>query len=239
MTPPPGKLYIVPLPIAADTHAEVIPVQVVRAVRQLRYFLVENLRTARRYVKALAHPQPIDTLAFEVLDQHTTAQQVAAQLEPVLQGQDAGVLAEAGCPGIADPGAVAVQYAHQHGIPVVPLVGPSSVLLALMGSGLSGQSFAFQGYLPIAQQQRRATIRRLEKWAQQHRQTQIFIETPYRNQALLHTLLATCQSTTQLGIGQHLTAPDGWLQTQTVQQWQQHPPTLPKVPAIFMLGVHQ
>ncbi len=232
----PGKLYLIPLPIAADTHTQVIPACVSQTVKELAYFLAENVRTARRYVKALGHPKPIAVLQFACLDKHTTVQQVANYMQPVFQGEDMGLLAEAGCPGVADPGAIAVQYAHQHNFGVVPLVGPSSILLALMASGLNGQCFTFHGYLPIDQSKRKEAIKKLENAAWQGKQTQIFIETPYRNDALLATVLATCQPHTLLCIGQNITAQGGWIKTKTIHQWQAHLPMLHKVPAVFLLS---
>lgn len=238
-TAQPGKLYLVPLPIAAGTHTQVIPDYVSQVVKQLEHFLAEDIRTARRYVKALGHLQPMATLQFVCLDKYTTAQQVAKYMQPVLQGKDIGLLAEAGCPGVADPGATAVQYAHQHSIEVVPLVGPCSMLLALMASGLNGQCFAFHGYLPIDQSKRKEVIKKLENAAWKQQQTQIFIETPYRNNALLATILATCQAHTLLCIGQNITAQGGWIKTKTIQQWRAHLPELHKVPAVFLLyGEH-
>ena len=232
----PGHLYLIPLPIVVGTHTEVIPSQVGEVVKQLNYFLVEDLRTARRYVKALGHPQPIAALQFVGVNKHTTPDQVADYMQPVLKGQDAGVMAEVGCPGVADPGAMAVQYAHQHNIEVVPLTGPSSILLALMASGMNGQSFAFHGYLPVEKSQRKAAIKQLDRIAWQCQQTQIFIETPYRNQALLEAILATCRPETLLCIGKQMTAPEGWVQTRPLHQWRQSPPWLHKIPAIFLLN---
>ena len=231
-----GKLYLIPLPIAAGTQAQAIPIHINHIIQQLDYFLVENIRTARRYIKALGHPQPINQLVFVCLDKHTPAQQVATYMQPVKQGRDAGLLAEAGCPGIADPGSLAVQYAHQHQIEVVPLVGPSSILLALIASGFDGQNFAFHGYLPINQRARQVAIKKLEGAAWQFGQTQIFIETPYRNQALLAALLATCRAETQLCIGRNITGQGGWIRAQSIQQWKAHKPDLHKVPVVFLLA---
>ena len=147
-----------------------------------------------------------------------------------------GILAEAGCPGVADPGAAVVHYAHQHHIPVIPLVGPCSILLALMASGFSGQNFAFHGYLPINKEARNKAIKRLEMQALQNQQTQIFIETPYRNEALLAALLDTCKPTTCLCIGKNITAPDGWIQSKPIKAWKQHKPSLNQVPSVFLLS---
>ena len=230
-----GKIYLIPSPIATNTHLQAMPAYVPSIVAQLRYFLVENIRTARRYVKALGHPAPMATLQFVFLNKHTVASQVADYLQPVLNGTDVGILSESGCPGIADPGALAIRYAHQHGLEVLPLVGPSSVFLALMASGLNGQSFVFHGYLSIDQNQRKATIKNLERAAWKLSQTQIFMETPYRNQVLLATLLRVCRPDTLLCIGKNITGEDGWVKTLSIQHWKKTPLALPKVPAIFLL----
>ena len=175
-------------------------------------------------------------MSFYLLDKDTPPSETRAQLRVVQQGQDAGVLSEAGCPGVADPGAVAVAMAHQMGISVVPLVGPSSILLALMGSGFSGQSFVFHGYLPIDKAERAKALRRLEREARSQRQTQIFMETPFRNNQLLGDILQHAQPDTLLCIASQLTAPDEFIRTLTVQAWKKHPPDLHKKPTIFLFG---
>ena len=230
-----GKIYLIPLPIAANTQEEVIPAYVKTIIQGLDYFLAENIRTARRYLRALDHPQPIAQLKFACLDKHTQSSQVGAYLQPILQGIDGGILTEAGCPGIADPGALAVQYAHQHQMEVIPLVGPSAILLALMAAGFNGQSFAFHGYLPIKKEERKKVIKKLENTAWRLKQTQIFIETPYRNQALLETLLNLCQPHTLLCIGKNITSKDGWVKTKLIQEWQKNKPKLHQRPTVFLL----
>ena len=231
-----GKVYLIPLPIVANTQKQVIPAQVIQVIQQLDYFLVENIRTARRYIASLGHPQPIADLTFLGIGKHTAAQQVATYMLPVHQGKNVGILSEAGCPGIADPGALAVQYAHQHNLEVVPLVGPSSILLALMASGFNGQNFVFHGYLPINKKERQGSIRKLEKAAWQLKQTQLFIETPYRNQALLLDVLDLCQPDTLLCIGKNITGHPGWIQAKSIQQWKAKQPNLHKIPAVFLLA---
>ncbi len=231
-----GKVYLIPLPIAVDTQAQVIPTYVIHTIQQLDYFLVENIRTARRYMASLGHSKPIGDLRFKCLDKYTSLEEIATYMLPVLQGKDVGILAESGCPGIADPGSLAVQYAHQHQLEVVPLVGPSSILLALMASGFNGQSFAFHGYLPINQNERQKAIKKLEKDAWQLTQTQICIETPYRNQSLLSDFLQICQPRTLLCIGKNITGQGGWIQTLSIQQWKAHLPDLHKIPAVFLLA---
>ncbi|MGI4873641.1 MAG: SAM-dependent methyltransferase [Janthinobacterium lividum] len=232
-------LYLLPTPLAEGTAPQVLPPQVVAAVAGLPYFLVENLRTARRFVKEVAPHRVIEEIRFELIDKDSTPAQVKAALTPLLTGQlDAGVLSEAGCPGIADPGAALAQEAHRLGLPVRPLVGPSSILLALMGSGLNGQRFAFHGYLPIEKAARIAALKQLEKEASQRDQSQLFIETPYRNDQLLADLLAHLQPATRLCVAADLTAPTEYLRTLPVAEWRRLPelPPLHKRPAVFALG---
>ncbi len=232
-------LYLIPTPLADDTAAQVLPPQVVAAVGRLPYFLVENARTARRFVKSVAPARVIEEIRFAVIDKDSTPAQVRAALEPLLaEGLDAGVLSEAGCPGIADPGAALAAEAHRLGLPVVPLVGPSSLLLALMASGLNGQQFAFHGYLPIERGPRAAAIKALEREAQQRSQTQLFIETPYRNDALLADLLAHLQPATRLCVAADVTGPGELIRTRLVGEWRRLPaPALHKVPTVFLLGM--
>jgi 16S rRNA (cytidine1402-2'-O)-methyltransferase len=223
--------------LADDTAPQVLPPQVVEVVGRLRYFLVENLRTARRFVKAVAPSRVIEELRFVLIDKDSSPAAVRAALEPLLrEGLSAGVLSEAGCPGIADPGAALAAEAHRLGLRVVPLVGPSSLLLALMGSGLDGQRFAFHGYLPIERPARAAAIRTLEREAQQRQQSQLFIETPYRNTALFTDLLAQLQPSTRLCVAAGLTGPAEFLRTLPVAEWRRQPaPELHKVPTVFIL----
>jgi 16S rRNA (cytidine1402-2'-O)-methyltransferase len=232
-------LYLLPTPLAEGTAPQVLPPQVVAAVAELPYFLVENLRTARRFVKEVAPHRVIEQIRFELIDKDSTPAQVKAALAPLVGGKlAAGVLSEAGCPGIADPGAALAQEAHRLGLPVRPLVGPSSILLALMGSGLNGQRFAFHGYLPIEKAGRLAALKALEKDAARLDQSQLFIETPYRNDQLLADLLAHLQPTTRLCVAADLTAPTEYLRTLPVAEWRRLPqlPPLHKRPAVFALG---
>lgn len=235
--PSEGQLFLIPTVIAPDTAERVLPPPVITALREINYFLAENLRTARRFISTLKLGRPIDQLHFQLLDKRTPDREIAPLLEPLRQGQDVGILSEAGCPGVADPGARAVAYAHQHQLRVIPLVGPSSFLLALMASGFSGQSFTFCGYLPIDKELRRKAILRLEKSARQLRQTQIFMETPYRNQVLLTDVLNNCQPGTQLCIAKDVTGANEFIKTQTIRQWAQQAPNLHKVPTVFLLAI--
>ncbi|MCA8832210.1 SAM-dependent methyltransferase [Hymenobacter pini] len=233
----PGTLYLIPTILADDTAAQVLPPQVAQRIQALSYFLVENARTARRFIKSMAPQQVIEELRIQVIDKDSTEAQIQAALQPVLAGQDAGVISEAGCPGIADPGAELARRAHQLGLRVVPLVGPSSLLLALMGSGMNGQSFAFHGYLPIERGKRVAALKKLEQQALQQHQTQLFIETPYRNLPLLEDLLSTLHPGTRLCVAASLTAPHEYLRTDTVAGWKKHPlPDIHKQPAVFLIG---
>ncbi|MGB3778958.1 MAG: SAM-dependent methyltransferase [Tunicatimonas sp.] len=235
-TAAPGQLFLIPSVIAPDTAGRVLPPQVLEVLGRLDYFLAENLRTSRRFISSLKLGRPIDQLHFDVLDKRTAPQALATLMAPLRQGNDVGILSEAGCPGVADPGALAVAYAHQHNITVVPLVGPSSFLLALMASGFSGQSFAFRGYLPIDKVARQKAVRQLEKEARQHRQTQIFMETPFRNDSLLRDVLSQCSPNTLVCVAKDITGPNEFIKTQTVQRWRQHVPALHKVPTVFLLS---
>lgn len=232
---PKGKLFLIPTVLADDTAAQVISPQVREVILHTKFFLVENLRTARRYISSLKLGLTIVEISLEVLDKDTPSQQVASLMEPLLKGEDMGIISEAGCPGIADPGALAVAYAHQKGIQVVPLAGPSSLFLALMGSGFSGQSFAFHGYLPIDKKDRVAALKRLEQESLREKRAQLFIETPFRNNQLLADALQTLSPPTQLCIAKNLTAADEMIQSKSVAAWKLHPPDLHKVPTVFIL----
>jgi 16S rRNA (cytidine1402-2'-O)-methyltransferase len=231
-----GTLYLIPTVLADETAAQVLPAQVATQVAALSYFLVENARTARRFIKSVAPAHVIENLRISVIDKDSTEAQIQEALKAVVAGQDAGVISEAGCPGVADPGAEVARLAHKLGIRVVPLVGPSSLLLALMGSGMNGQSFAFHGYLPIERAQRIAAIKALEKQALSQHQTQLFIETPYRNMQMLEDLLTQLQPSTRLCIAANLTAPDELVRTDTVAGWKGKLPQIHKQPAVFLIG---
>lgn len=227
-----GKLFLIPNLIAEGTQ-QVIPPSVLEALPSLQYFLAEDVRTARRYLSGLKIYERIESLQFEVLNKDTTQVGLVELMKPLLEGKNVGVISESGCPGVADPGALAVAYAHQHGIQVVPLVGPSSILLALMASGLNGQRFAFHGYLPIDAKEAVKTIKELEKESQQKKQTQLFIETPYRNNQVLDHLLNSLKNETQLSIALDVTGINEFIQTKSVGQWKKNKPALLKEPAVF------
>ncbi len=232
-----GRLFLIPAWLSEQAPvAHVLPAFVIERIRGLDCFVAEDPKSARRFLGACGHPRPMRELAIARLDEHTLPGAVAALLEPALGGRDIGLLSEAGLPAVADPGAALVAAAHARGVAVVPLVGPSSILLALMASGLEGQRFRFVGYLPAESAARRAGIIRVEAHSARHDETQIFIETPYRNAALLADLLATCRDATRLAVAADLTAPDAWIRMDRVARWKSDPsPPIGKRPAIFLL----
>lgn len=232
-----GKLYLIPTPIGDETPVyDVLPLRNREVIRSLDYFVVENTRTARRFLSRAGVDKPIDTLRFAELNEHTAPAEVEALLAPVLTGEDAGLMSEAGVPGVADPGAELVALAHRHGVEVVPLVGPSSLLLALMASGLNGQSFAFNGYLPVKQPERNRAIRHFEQRARQERQSQLFIEAPYRNLKLFEDFLSACSAETRLTVAADLLEPDQFIRTATIREWKGKTPDIQKRPTIFIIG---
>lgn len=230
-----GTLYLIPTTLGESALAAVIPQEVQQRVRTLEHFVAENPKTARAYLKQVGMAKPMQALHIATLNEHTTDAAIAGLAEPLRAGHDLGVLSEAGCPGVADPGAKLVLYAQRHGIRVVPLVGPSSILLALMASGLNGQSFAFHGYLPVADPEREKALRELELQSRRLNQTQIFIETPYRNQKLLHSILARCAGATLLCIAAEVSLAGEDIRTMPVAEWKKHPPRLERRPALFLL----
>ncbi len=227
-----GRLLLAPAPLANDGPVGLIP-EHLQWVRAARHFLVETPKTARQVLHRWAHPLPIAQLTLLPIPDHLTPVWLDEALAPCLNGQDAVLLSDAGAPAIADPGAAVVAAAHARAIPVVPLIGPSAILLALMGSGLPGQRFAFHGYLPVEASECRKRLRALEQESRQKAQTQLFIETPYRNDRLLALLLETLQPTTWLTLAMALTAPGGWVRTRSVAEWRQERPTVGKSPAVF------
>ena len=230
-----GKLYLIPNVLAENTAQQIISPQVKEVIKNTQHFLVEDLRTARRYISSLKLGLTIEELRLEILDKKTKEHQIKDLMKPVFQGKDIGVISEAGCPGIADPGALAVAFAHQKGIQVVPLSGPSSMFLALMGSGFNGQSFAFVGYIPIDKKARVEAIKELERDSIKHHRTQIFMETPFRNNHLLEDLKNSLHPNTKLCIAKNLTAKDEWIQSKTIAEWKKTKVDLHKVPTVFLL----
>jgi 16S rRNA (cytidine1402-2'-O)-methyltransferase len=231
-----GRLYLVPAWLSEEVPpASVLPAPVIERIRTLESFVVENAKSARRFLGACGHPKPMREIAMAELNEHTPAKDMAALLAPILEGRDMGLLSEAGVPAVADPGALLVREAHARGIQVVPLVGPSSIVLALMASGLEGQRFRFVGYLPADGAARREAIADLERASARGRETQIFIETPYRNDALLADLLQACKPSTRLAVAVELTAPAESIAMRPVAEWRCHVSALGKRPAIFLL----
>jgi len=228
-----GKLYIIPSVIANNNN--VIPEQVREVITYTDYFLVENLRTARRYISSLKLGLTIEELTFELLDKKTSDQQVEKIMKSVLQGKNAGLLSESGCPGVADPGSKAVSYAHQKGVEVIPLVGPSSIILALMASGFNGQQFAFQGYLPIDKKDLESKIMQLENESKKKNQSQIFIETPYRNNQLLKSILKVASAESQLCIARDISGDNELILSHKIKQWNHIDIDLHKIPTVFIL----
>ena len=235
-----GTIYMIPCPIAEHESVwEVLPTSNLEVMNTLDYFIVENRRSARRFLSKAGIERKIDELEFVELNEHTTSQQeIERMLRPVVEGRSAGVISEAGVPGVADPGADIVALAHRHGIRVVPLVGPSSILMVMMASGQNGQSFAFNGYIPVKEPERTRAIKSLERKALSEHQAQIFIEAPYRNVKLFDTLRRTLAPKVKLTVAADITARDEYIVTRTVAEWQRSEmPTIEKRPTIFVLGI--
>lgn len=230
-----GKLYLIPSPLGDYAPAEVIPAPVLERIARIRTYVVEETRTARRYLSAAGWKGHVGELAFHELNEHTAPQAVEDCLALFRDGNDVGLISEAGLPAVADPGALLVALCHRHGIEVVPMTGPSSLMLALMGSGLNGQNFAFCGYVPAKTEERRNALKALEKRSAAARQTQILIETPYRNDALLTDILSVCSDRTRLCIAADLTLPDAFLRTRTVGEWKKDKPLIGKRPCVFLI----
>ncbi len=229
-------LYLIPTLLADDTAEQVLPAYVRIVLEKTDTYFVENVRTSRRFISGLKTSRVIDETTFFDLDKDTPPADTRRQIQELTERKrNAGVMSEAGCPGVADPGSVVVGMAHALGWRVEPLVGPSSILLALMASGMSGQSFVFHGYLPIERQDRARALRFLEQEAQQRQQTQIFMETPYRNDAVFADIVANCQSNTLLCVACNITAPDAFVRTMTVREWKTQVPDLRKKPTVFLL----
>lgn len=231
-----GKLYLIPTVLAEDTADKVISGEIREIISHTQHYLVENVRTARRYISSLKLGVNIEGLHFEVLDKKTRRSELEGIMQPIFEGKNIGIMSEAGCPGIADPGSLAVAYAHEKNIQVAPLSGPSSMFLALMGSGFNGQSFAFHGYLPIDKKERIQAIKTLEAEAIKHKRTQIFMETPFRNNHLLKDLLETLHPDTLLCIAKNLTAANEMIQSKTVKDWKNVAIDLHKIPTVFVLS---
>lgn len=231
----PASLFLIPVTLGETPIAQVLPSYNREIILSIRHFIVENIRTARRFLKQTDRSIEIDDLTFYVLNQHTTQEELSDFLKPLLQGYSVGIISEAGCPAVADPGSDIVAMAQKKNIRVVPLVGPSSILLALMGSGFNGQNFAFNGYLPIDGEQRSKALKILEQKIYAENQTQLFIETPYRNEKLLAEILKSCKPSTKLCIAADLTLPTEFIRTKPLSEWKKGLPELSKRPCIFAL----
>jgi 16S rRNA (cytidine1402-2'-O)-methyltransferase len=230
-----AKLYLVPTSLGESSFDSILPAANTQIVTDLKYFIVEDVRTARRFLKKTNPAIEIDSLTFFILNQHTSPEEISGFLKPMFSGHDMGVLSEAGCPAIADPGADVVAIAQRNNFTVVPLVGPSSILLSLMASGFNGQSFAFVGYLPIQPDERSKALKKLESRVYSESQSQIFIETPYRNMKMLEEILKTCQPNTRLCIAVDITLQTEFIKTKSIKEWKFQLPELNKRPCIFIL----
>lgn len=231
----PGKLYLIPTGLGEVSLDHVLPSYIKTRVKELNYFIAENEKTARRFIKELLPEKKQSELHFHVLNKHTAPEDLPAFLEACEKGLDMGLLSEAGCPGVADPGALIVKMAHARNIRVVPLVGPSSIILAMMASGLNGQNFSFLGYLPIDKNERKNTLKNIERISLEQNQAQIFIETPYRNDKLMEDLKKHLHPSTQLCVACELTLRTEYIQTKSIQEWKRENPDLHKKPAIFII----
>lgn len=231
-----ANLYLIPVPLVEQEYHLCLPEYNRSIILGLRHFIVENVRSARRFLKGVDSSINIDNLCFYELNKHTAPEEVASYLGVLSVGEHIGVISEAGCPAVADPGSEVVALAQRQGYTVVPLVGPSSILLALMASGFNGQRFAFLGYLPIEAKDRSRAIREAEHRMLSLGETQIFIETPYRNDSLVEELIRQCKPSTKLCIASHLTASDAFIKTKTLSAWRGKVPKLHKIPTIFLLG---
>ncbi|WP_339627478.1 SAM-dependent methyltransferase [uncultured Maribacter sp.] len=230
-----GNLYLIPSTLGDIAPLEVLPISIKQTIERLDHYIVENEKTARHFIKKISPRKPQPSLKLSVLNKFTEPQEIPSFLNPCLEGFDVGILSEAGCPGIADPGAAVVKIAHEKNIQVIPLVGPSSILLALMASGMNGQNFAFNGYLPIDSNDRKKYIKNLERKSKEDNQSQIFIETPYRNNKMLEELIKTLAPSTRICVAADITLPTEYIKTKTAINWKNENVDLHKRPAIFII----
>jgi len=235
MDTPIGKLYLIPTRLGEDIKLEVLPISIKKIIESTDYYIVENEKTARRFIKKISPTKSQSSLHFETINKFTVESELPSFLDPCNKGFNIGVLSEAGCPGIADPGAAVVTIAHEKNIPVIPMVGPSSILLAMMSSGMNGQGFSFNGYLPIDKQERKQKIRQLERVSKEQNQSQIFIETPYRNQKVFEDLKSILSKSTRLCIAADITLTTEYIKTKSIDDWNQTTVDLQKRPCIFII----
>lgn len=228
-------LYLIPMTLGDTEIERVLPSFNREVIKSVKYFIVENIRTTRRFLKKVDRDIDIDSLSFVELNKHTTPESISTYLEPLEKGNSIGVISEAGCPAFADPGADVVAIAQRKGLKVIPLIGPSSILLSLMASGFNGQSFAFHGYLPIEKGDRVKKIKALEQLVYSEHQTQIFIETPYRNNKMIEDLISVCRPQTKLCVAANITCDDEFIRTMSLKDWKKSIPELSKIPCIFLI----
>jgi 16S rRNA (cytidine1402-2'-O)-methyltransferase len=232
----PGTLFLIPVTLGDSPVQHVIPAYVLELIDRLDHFIVEDLRTSRRFLKRAGITKAIDDLSFYLLNEHTEDQATEELLAVLTNGNDAGLMSEAGIPAVADPGSGLVALAHRHGIRVVPLAGPSSILMALMASGMNGQSFRFHGYLPVKKTQRLNSLRNIEKIALETGETQVFMETPYRNMSLLEDIISSCRDNTLLCIAADISLGTETIKTRAIHEWKDKLPDIHKRPAVFLLS---
>ena len=230
-----GELYLIPAPLGDGEVADVIPAGTLSIIPRLKYFVVEELRSARRYLSKAGMKGRIDELELFVLNEHSGREECESYIKLLLEGNDVGLISEAGLPAVADPGASLVELVHRKGISVIPLVGPSSLMLALMASGKNGQNFAFVGYLPVKSDERRARLRELERLSNLHGQSQIFIETPYRNRSLMEDILQVCSQKSTVTIAAGLTTPEAYIRTLSIREWKKEKFDIDKIPCVFII----
>jgi 16S rRNA (cytidine1402-2'-O)-methyltransferase len=230
-----GNLFLIPCTLGDTTPLEVLPLLVKKAIEDIDIFIVENEKNARRFIKNICPKKSQPSLNFSIINKYTDATEIPEMLTPCLQGKNVGVISDAGCPGIADPGAAVVEQAHIKGIKVVPLVGPSSILLAMMASGFNGQNFSFNGYLPIEKGERKLEIKRLERLSVEQNQSQLFIETPYRNNQMLESLTSTLHSQTYICVACDITLTTEYIKTRTANDWKNIKVDLHKRPTLFII----
>lgn len=230
-----GNIYLIPCPLGQDSPLESLPSHTLDVVKKLSHFVVENAKSARHFVKACEHPTAIRELQFDILDKKTDPTLIPDIIAPVYEGHDIGVISEAGCPGVADPGSELINYAHRKNLKVIPLIGPSSILQALMASGFNGQKFAFHGYLPKNSDDLKRKMKSFEKHIRDYRQTQIFIETPYRTNQLLQNLCSFAAKDIKLCIAANINQVNELIQTKTIEQWKKTKIDFEKSPAVFLL----
>lgn len=230
-----GNLYLIPVTLGDSNPADVLPQTVYRSIELLSVFVVENSKDARKFIKAVNPEKKQSELVLFELNKHTDTKEITSFIQPMLEGKDMGLMSDAGCPGVADPGAVVVKMAHEKGIKVIPLVGPSSILMSMMASGMNGQSFTFNGYLPIDKSEKKNALKNLEKWSFERNQSQLFIETPYRNNQIVEDMLQILNPQTRLCIACDISLPTEFIQTKPIALWKKSKPDLHKRPCIFII----